>query len=182
MTDTKSKTIYRIVPVCALILVFLLFGTKVHAADELPYDIDPEALSSGEYDMLVEELKDSLRDGDISSGEDVRDAISKAEEKYGVDIDDDLEKKAEDIIDKAVDLGIDSDKLADLVDDVYDNALNGKVYESADDAMDAIEKQIVDSAAKVVKDSVKKSIMDYIGDFLDYIKNMFGALTSLWKK
>ena len=135
-----------------------------------------------EYGPLIEEFKDRLRDGSLQTEDDVREAIKEVEDKYDVDISTEDEKKAVDFMDKVNSLGVDGEKLADVVDDVYDKAISDKVYESASDAIDAVEKQIIESAKEAVKESVKKTFMDYCSDLLDKISAFFGEITSLWKK
>ena len=63
----------------------------------------------------------------------------------------------------------------------------GRVFEGyeamlASDAIDAVEKQIVESAKEAVKESVKKTFKDYCADLLEKISEFFGEITSLWKK
>ncbi len=154
---------------------------KVRASDDLS-SIDINALSSDQYEAIVDKLQDALRDGELSSKEDIQKAIDEAKEEYGVEVDPALEDRAVDIIDKARDMGIDDDKLADLVDDVYDNVLKGKTYNDASEAVDEIEKQLVDSAAKAVSNSIKKTVSDYVKDFAGYIKDTWKELISKWKK
>ena len=174
----------KMMPVMATIVVMAaavnICSVDVYAADSLE-DVDISALTSGDYDVIIDELKEALKDGDIESGEDIQDFISQKEDEYGVEVDNDLQDKVADIYDKATAMGVDQDKLADLIDDVYDKVLSGKTYESADDAIDAIEKQVVDSATQVVKDSIKRSIGEYFKDFTEHIKNMWGELLSKWK-
>lgn len=147
------------------------------ASDEAPssgYNMD-------EYKALISEFKDELRDGNLKTEEDVRDAIRQAEEKYGVDISPEEEQKAVDLMDTVNDLGVDEDKLADVVDDVYDKIAD-KTYETASDAIDDIRDQVIDSVEDAVVETVKESFADYIKELWEQIIEFFKGLIASWNQ
>lgn len=141
--------------------------------------------NGADYEKLVEALAEELRDGNLSTKEDVQNAIDKVEEKYGVNISDSDEEKIVKLVDVAEELGIDGEKMADIVEDVYDNAIDGKVYDNTEEMINAVQNQIIDSAADTVKEavatSVKNSISDYYRTFVDRIKSFWSELISKWK-
>ena len=149
-----------------------------YASNDLS-DAAASGISVEDYKDVISELKDELREGNLNSEEDIRNAIHEAENKYGVDISDSEEQKAVDIMNTANDLGIESDKLADVVDDVYDNIAD-KTFETASEALDEIEKQVIESAKDAVVDSVKKSLGDYLKDLWEQIKEFFRELVASW--
>ena len=165
----------RLIKLCMILSLAVVCPCMGVCAQEDQYDIK-------EYGPLIEEFKDRLRDGSLQTEDEVREAIKEVEDKYDVDISAEDEKKAVDFMDKVNSLGVDGEKLAVVVDDVYDKAISDKVYESASDAIDAVEKQIVESAKEAVKESVKKTFKDYCADLLKKISEFFGEITSLWKK
>ena len=184
MTGSTSILIKRrlLRPVAAMLMaatvVLLIPGYGVYASDgaeEAPgYDMS-------QYEALLNEFKDELRDGGLKTEEEIREAIREAEDKYGVDISDSDAQKAVDIMDKVNDLGIDGDTLADIVDNVYDNVAD-KTFDTAQDAIDEIEKQVVESAKEAVKDTVKRTISDYFRDFWQEIKDFFKGITDSWTR
>jgi len=132
-----------------------------------------------EYKALVSELKEELKEGNLKTEEDVRNAVREAEQKYGVEISAEDEQKAVDIMDTVNDLGIEEDKLAEVVDDVYDKIAD-KTYETTSDAMDDIKEQVIDSAKDVVVDTVKESLADYLKAIWEEFKNFIKELISSW--
>ena len=134
-----------------------------------------------EYKALISEFKDELRDGNLKTEEDVRNAIREAEDKYGVDISPEEEQKAVDLMDTVNDLGVDEDKLADVVDDVYDKIAD-KTYDTASDAIDDIRNQVIDSVEDAVVDTVKESFADYIKALWEQIIEFFKGLIASWNQ
>lgn len=140
--------------------------------------------TSEEYGKILEVVKDELRNGNLDSEEDIRSAIESAEEKYNVSISKSDEEKIVGIMDKVNDLGIDNEVVSDVLDDVYDKAINGQSYDSTEEMIQAVEDQIVDSAtdkiASTVKEKVKKSIFDYGRSLVERIKAFFKRLIGVW--
>ncbi|MCR4755943.1 MAG: DUF1002 domain-containing protein [Lachnospiraceae bacterium] len=134
-----------------------------------------------EYKALISEFKDELREGNLKTEEDVRDAIREAEDKYGVDISAEEEQKAVNLMDTVNDLGVDEDKLADVVDDVYDKIAD-KTYETASDAIDDIRDQVIDSVEDAVVETVKESFADYMKELWEQIKEFFKGLIASWNQ
>lgn len=165
----------RLIRPCIMLSIAIALPCTGVCAQEGQYDMQ-------EYGPLIEEFKDRLRDGRLQTEDEVREAIKEAEDKYDMDISAEDEKKAVDFMDKVNSLGVDGEKLADVVEDVYDKAISDKVYESASDAIDAVEEQIIESTKEAVKESVKKTFRDYCADLLDKISKFFGEIISLWKE
>ncbi len=183
MTGSKSILTRRtgILRVMAAVLagtvvVSLLPGLNAYASDGTE---GASGYDMSQYEALLSEFKDELREGGLKNEDEIREAIKEAEDKYGVDISDSDTQKAVDIMNKVNDLGIDGDTLADVVDDVYDNVAD-KTFETAQDAMDEIEKQVVESAKEAVKETVKKTISDYFKDFWQEIRDFFKGMTESW--
>ncbi|MBQ0027641.1 MAG: DUF1002 domain-containing protein [Lachnospiraceae bacterium] len=148
-------------------------------------DIRATEDNSEYYGIIVEIIKEELRNGNLQTKEDAYEAIRKAEKQYGIDISDADEEKIIRLVGLAEDLGVDGEKMADIVEDVYDKVIDGKVYESTDDMIKAVESQVIDSAAEVVKenvvDTLKKSIDDYFNDFMERMRSFWKKLLSIWK-
>ncbi len=140
-----------------------------------------DAISSGQYDDLVDDLKQAIRDGRLSSEEDIQQVIDDAKDEYGVSVDPAVEQRAVDIIDKAREMGVDDDTMADMVGDIYDNIKDSNgVYDDISGTLDNIEDQVVKSATKAVKDAVKRTITDFFKDLAEQIKKFWGELISKW--
>ncbi len=132
-----------------------------------------------DYKALVSEFKEELKEGNLKTEEDIRNAVREAEQKYGVEISEEDEQKAVDIMDTVNDLGIEEDKLAEVVDDVYDKIAD-KTYETASDAMEDIKEQVIDSAKDAVVDTVKESLADYLKEIWEEFKTFIKELVASW--
>ncbi len=176
----KQQTLNKIKTSFALLLLCLIFIPKTEclAADDAS-ETSGSSISVEDYKDIISELKEELKEGNLDSEEDIRNAIHEAEDKYGVDVPDADEQKAVEIMDTVKDLGVDNEKLAEVVDDVYDNIAD-KTFESASEAMDEIQKQVVESAKEAVVDSVKKTMADYFKDLWERIKEFFRGLFVSW--
>ncbi len=170
-----KSCISLITVVSAIVLIPKL--SCIAASDE----VSSSGYNMDEYKALISEFKDELREGNLKTEEDVRDAIREAEDKYGVDISAEEEQKAVDLMDTVNDLGVDEDKLADVVDDVYDKIAD-KTYETASDAIDDIRDQVIDSVEDAVVETVKKSFADYMKELWEQIKEFFKGLIASWNQ
>lgn len=148
------------------------------------YAMDYSSMSEEDYARVMEMVKDELRNGNLENEEDIRQAIDNAKQQYNVEIPDKEADKIVKVMDTVDSLGIDQDKIADVIDDVYDKVIDGKTYESTDELLNAIEDQIVDSAvdtvAQGVKEKFKISIKDYFSDFFNTIKDFFKRILAKW--
>ncbi len=168
-------------------LAALALAAVLSLAPVLPaYAEDLGQLSNEDYSNMADLIKNQIEQGNLDSSEDIQKAIDAAEEEYGIEISDSDKEKAVKILDTVNDLGIDKDKLADIVDDVYSNVIEGKEYDNTEDMVEAIEDQIIDSATdkvkEVVKENVKHSFSDYFRTFLDRINEFFAKIKSLWAR
>lgn len=145
-------------------------------------------LTSEDYEALSGAIEKGLREGNLDSEEDIKKALEKAADKYDIEVSDKDMERVVDIMNTMDSLGIDKEKMADMVDDVYDKVVDGKQYESTDDMIDAIEDQVIDSATEKVKEAVKetvkekvnKSFSDYISDFISRISEFIERIKALW--
>lgn len=148
-------------------------------------DAFAQEAASTDYAVIVEVLKEELRNGNLQTEEDVRNAIDKAEKAYGIDISESDEEMLVKLVSLAEDAGIDGEKMADIVDEVYEKAIEGKEYENTEEMIKAVEEEIIDSAAEAVKDTVtetiSRSVSDYFTDFVERMKYFWEKLISIWK-
>lgn len=145
----------------------------------LPCDIMASE-EGANYDVIIDIIEDKLRSGEIQSAQDVRDAIEAAENQYGVTISDSEVEMIVNAYDMADKMGVDGDTLADMVEDVYENNIKGKTFDSSEDMIDAAGKGMIDSAADKVAESwakkIKDSIFDFFNDFKETIISFFTGL------
>jgi len=148
------------------------------------FDVFAEESGETDYGELTEFVKDKLRDGSLESEEDVRKAIEEAEEQTGLNISDQDADRVVKMMNTVNDLDIDQNQIADIVDDVYDKAIDGKSFDSAEDMLNAVENQLVDSAvdhvAENVKESFKISIKDYFNSLIERFTEFVHRIMERW--
>lgn len=167
LRDTYKMKNERLLMLLALLLTvaMLLPNTKVNASEKK------------DYGKMLEIVKEELQNDDLDSEEDVRKALDEASKKYDVELSDQETEKIIDVMNTVNRLDIDKETLVSIVDDVYDK-VEGKLDGTTSEAMDIIEKQIIESATEAVKDNVKKTVSDYFSDFWNtisgFINKYFG--------
>ena len=121
-----------------------------------------EGQSSEEIDEMISFIKEKLAAGELSSDEDIQDAIKEGEEKFDVSLTEEDKEKVLQVIQKVKDLGLDPEKLLDQAKDLYDKFGD----------------ELVDNAEEVIKDSFKESISNFFTDLGSTVKNFFANLFS----
>lgn len=166
----KKGTI--VIGVMAFLISLSMLCAKAYAAEKDTVDY------GGIAELLLEELKNE----NLSSEEEVLNAINEAEEKYNVDISEKNKEKVAKAVVAVNNLGLDKEKLTEMVGDVYENVIKDKTYKNTDELVSAVEKQVMDKVAEGIKDTVNKGISDYINDFSKRMKDFADKITSLWSK
>jgi len=170
----------KIILLCVCMCIFCIVPTKEVRAEQL------NELSREDYDSVRQLVKEKLESGEIQSSEDISEIFDIAEDEYGIEISDSEKNKAIQMYDTAKDLGIDNEKILDVVDDVYSNVIEGKEYSSTDEMINAVSEQLIDSAADTVKETVKNGIIskfwEYVNLFKERISEFIDTISELWKK
>jgi len=173
-----KKNVRRLLLLMAATIVILI-PVRIYASEI--YELD-----SDDYSKIADIIRDQIANGELDSEEDVDNIINTAEDMYGIEISDSDRENAIKVFDTMNDLGIDKERVVEVFDDVYDKVIVGKQYENAEDMVEAIEDQIIDSATdkmkEVVKENVKKSFSDYFKAFVDRIKEFIEKIKELWLK
>lgn len=150
------------------------------------YAESTEKADNTDYDKLVETLKEELRNGNLSNEEDVNRALDKVENKYGVTVSDAEKDKIVKIVETADNLGIDGDKMADIVDNVYEKVDISNGLDNPEELLKDIEGEIIESASETVKEAVKEtvktSVSDYFRVFTERLKQFIERFMEVWKK
>lgn len=166
-----------------IIIIGLMIFISVALIPEKSY---AEELSEEDYEKLAEVIKQELKNGDLDSKEDIKEAIENAEEEFDLEISESEKNKVVSVMDTVNKLGLDPEKVADMVDDVYDKVIQGKDYENTDDMINAIEDEIIESATdkveEKIKDKLNNSIGDYFKVFVERIKKQIERIKNLWTK
>lgn len=170
-----KKVVKRIV-LMGVLLGALSFSTNVHASE----------LTSEDYEKLAEVIKDEIKNGNLSSEEDIRKVLENAEEEYDLEISDSEKDKVVSVMNTVNSLGLDPNTVTDMVDKVYDKVVDGKTYDDTNEMINAIEEEIIETATEkieeVVKEKVNLSIGDYFRTFIERIKHFIERIKSLWTK
>ena len=133
------------------------------AMDEM---ITTGEIAEGENNEEIEELiafiKAKLAAGELTTDQDIQEAIKEGEEKFGVSLTDDEKEKILQVMHKIKELGLDPEKLLDQAKDLY--AKFGD--------------ELINNAEEVIKNSFKESVSNFFSDMGSTVKNFFTNLFS----
>lgn len=153
----------------AILLVFLTVGAFPAGAHASGTNTDQGVLDqikqqlSGVFDDMDKEtaeqvfdfLKDQAADGNLSSGDGIRQAISEGEEKFGVEIGEADAKALVNTMEKLEDMGFSAEYVVEKA---------GSLYEEYGT-------DFVDHADELVKGAVKNAASNTVGSFWQNLKN-----------
>lgn len=133
------------------------------AMDEM---ITTGELAAGENNEEIEELiafiKAKLAAGELTTDQDIQEAIKEGEEKFSVSLTDEEKEKILQVMHKIKELGLDPEKLLDQAKDLY--AKFGD--------------ELINNAEEVIKNSFKESVSNFFSDMGSTVKNFFSNLFS----
>lgn len=133
------------------------------AMDEM---ITTGELAAGENNEEIEELiafiKAKLAAGELTTDQDIQEAIKEGEEKFSVSLTDEEKEKILQVMHKIKELGLDPEKLLDQAKDLY--AKFGD--------------ELINNAEEVIKNSFKESVSNFFTDMGSTVKNFFSNLFS----
>ena len=133
------------------------------AMDEM---ITTGEIAEGENNEEIEELiafiKAKLAAGELTTDQDIQEAIKEGEEKFGVSLTDDEKEKILQVMHMIKELGLDPEKLLDQAKDLY--AKFGD--------------ELINNAEEVIKNSFKESVSNFFSDMGSTVKNFFTNLFS----
>ena len=133
------------------------------AMDEM---ITTGELAAGENNEEIEELiafiKAKLAAGELTTDQDIQEAIKEGEEKFSVSLTDEEKEKILQVMHKIKELGLDPEKLLDQAKDLY--AKFGD--------------ELINNTEEVIKNSFKESVSNFFSDMGSTVKNFFSNLFS----
>ena len=133
------------------------------AMDEM---ITTGEIASGENSEGVEELiafiKAKLATGELTTDQDIQEAIKEGEEKFNVSLSEEDKEKILAVMRKIKELGLDPEKLLDQAKDLYNKFGD----------------ELINNAEEVIKESFKESISYFFTDMGSTVKNFFKNLFS----
>lgn len=133
------------------------------ATDEM---ITTGEIASGENSEEVEELiafiKAKLAAGELTTDQDIQEAIKEGEEKFQVSLSEEDKEKILAVMHKIKDLGLDPEKLLDQAKDLYNKFGD----------------ELINNAEEAIKESFKESISNFFTDMGSTVKNFFTNLFS----
>jgi len=133
------------------------------AMDEM---ITTGEIAGGENNEEIEELiafiKAKLAAGELTTDQDIQEAIKEGEEKFSVSLTDEEKEKILQVMHKIKELGLDPEKLLDQAKDLYEKFGD----------------ELINNAEEVIKKSFKESISNFFTDLGTTVKNFFTNLFS----
>lgn len=133
------------------------------AMDEM---ITTGEIASGENNEEVEELiafiKAKLAAGELSTDQDILEAIKEGEEKFNVSLSEEDKEKILSVMHKIKELGLDPEKLLDQAKDLYNKFGD----------------ELINNAEEVIKKSFKDSISNFFTDMGSAVKDFFSNIFS----
>lgn len=164
----------------ALFTVMCVFTIANDGINAMDIPRPTEAVTNKDkYDQMIQLIKEEIKEGELDSEEDVRNAVEKAREKFDLEITESEEEKIVDVMNTINDLGLDKNQLADKVEEVYNrvgNNISTNLDEAVDQVVEEAKKEIVETATEKVGEAVKKSMLDYIKDFKISIGKMISKI------
>ena len=121
-----------------------------------------EGENSEEIEELIAFIKAKLAAGELSSDQDIQDAIKEGEEKFGVSLTEEDKEKILSVMQKIKELGLDPEKLLDQAKDLYNKFGD----------------ELINNAEEVIKNSFKESVSNFFTDLGSTVKNFFANLFS----
>jgi len=121
-----------------------------------------EGENSEEIEELIAFIKAKLAAGELTTEQDIREAIKEGEEKFSVSLTEEEKEKILQVMQKIKELGLDPEKLLEQAKDLYNRFGD----------------ELINNAQEAVKKSVKESVSSFFTDLGTTIKNFFANLFS----
>ena len=149
--------------------VFASGGTQQESSttDETEGLEDFTSLFDEEQQELLNELLKKLEDGELSTKEQIDEAISQAQEELGVTLTEEQKEQISKLVLQANELGLDREAILSSAQAFYEK-YGSQIMESANDA---IRENIVEPAKEAVVTETKKTLRDYFHDMGETVKN-----------
>lgn len=146
---------------------------ETEQSDELEQE-DFTGLLDEEQKALLDELLKKLEDGELSTREQIDEAIGQAQEELGVTLTREQEEQLAKLVLRANELGLDREDILNGAQALYEK-YGSQIMESANDA---IRDNIVEPAKEAVVTETKKTLRDYFHDMGEtvkkFVKNLIG--------
>lgn len=118
--------------------------------------------NSEEIEELIAFIKAKLAAGELTTDQDIQEAIKEGEEKFSVSLTDEEKEKILQVMHKIKELGLDPEKLLDQAKDLYNRFGD----------------ELINNAEEAIKKSLKESISGFFTDLGNTVKNFFTNLFS----
>ena len=115
-----------------------------------------------EVEELIAFIKAKLAAGELTTDQDIQEAIKEGEEKFSVSLTDEEKEKILQVMHKIKELGLDPEMLLDQAKDLYNKFGD----------------ELINNAEEVVKQSLKDSVSNFFTDFGNRIKGFIGSIFS----
>ena len=154
-------------------------ASEGEAPDGEPSDAKAETqekladLLSEDQQALLDELLKKLENGELSSKEQIDEAIGMAQEELGITLSGQQKEQLSALLLEANGLGLDRETLLDGAQALYEK-YGSAVMESANDA---IRENIVEPAKDAVVEETKKTFREFFRDMGQTVKNFFVGLS-----
>lgn len=149
-------------------VVFASGGPQQESAvsDETEQE-DFTGLLDEEQKELLDELLKKLEDGELSSREQIDEAISQAQDELGITLTQEQKDQLAKLVLQANELGLDREDILNGAQALYEK-YGSQIMESANDA---IRENIVEPAKEAVVTEAKKTFRDFFHDMGETVKN-----------
>ena len=125
------------------------------------------SLFDEEQKALLDELLKKLEDGELSTKEQIDEAISQAQEELGVTLTQEQKEQIAGLVLQANELGLDREAILNGAQAFYEK-YGSQLVESANEA---IQDNIVEPAKEAVVTETKKTLREYFHDMGETVKN-----------
>ena len=125
------------------------------------------SLFDEEQQALLDELLKKLEDGELSTKEQIDEAISQAQEELGVTLTQEQKEQIAGLVLQANELGLDREAILNGAQAFYEK-YGSQLVESANEA---IQDNIVEPAKEAVVTETKKTLREYFHDMGETVKN-----------
>lgn len=121
-----------------------------------------KSVNNEDVEELIAFIKAKLAAGELTTDQDIQEAIKEGEEKFSISLTDEEKEKILQVMHKIKELGLDPEKLLDQAKGLYEQFGD----------------ELINNAEEVIKNSFKDSISNFVSDFGSTVKEFFSNIFS----
>lgn len=131
-----------------------------------------QKMGSEEMEKIFDYIREKWNSGELSTREDVERAIEEGCAEFGINLDEKKKEQLADLVEKAKELGLDSDFMKQEAKKLYEEY--GEEFVSQ--AADLLKEQVAEPVKEAVADSARELVKDFFHDLKESVTDFFHSL------